>query len=296
MIQSIRLHNFQLHEDREIELGRFCTTLRGASRVGKSSILRALRWLVFNRPSGSDFIRHGTKGTRVSVIADGRKVSRVKGEKNLYVLDGKKLAAFGAGVPEAISNLFNLSPANFASQHDTPFMLLSSPPEVSRELNAVVNLDLIDRVMGRAAAQVRKAASAVEFSKNRLKGAREARDRLAWVREAEADLNTLEALERKAGEGREKRTGLAQTLEKVKVVEEDCRNAAKAELGALAVLETGRKALKLEERASILRGLLEAIATKDKELAETDKNLEKVATELDKFKSCPVCGKPMNGE
>ena len=59
MIQSIRLINFQSHKDSFIEFSPNDTVLIGTSNSGKTAVLRALDWILKNRPLGTSFIRHG---------------------------------------------------------------------------------------------------------------------------------------------------------------------------------------------------------------------------------------------
>lgn len=295
MIQSIKLRNFQVHESFDLELDPGCTTLIGASRRGKSSVLRGLRWLAFNRPAGNAFVRHGEEGCRVAVKVDGKKITRSKdGNGNLYAVDGKKLAAFRTGVPEEIAKLLNLSELNFANQHSNPYWLLSSPSEVSRELNAVVNLDLIDRAMGKVAGFVRKAKGEAEHVRNRLKAAKEDRSRLAWVKEAEGNLNRVQALFDATYENRLKRSRLASLLEKVKVHGETVQAASNAVLGGKKAVLKGLEAKETLGRAEKLRNLLAGVQEREAERTETAIELEKLILELATVKTCPVCRKPMN--
>jgi DNA repair exonuclease SbcCD ATPase subunit len=52
MIKRIEIKNFQAHKNTEIDFDPGVNVISGASDAGKSSIFRALLWVITNRPSG----------------------------------------------------------------------------------------------------------------------------------------------------------------------------------------------------------------------------------------------------
>jgi hypothetical protein len=159
---SIELEDFQAHQNRLIEFSPTITTIRGRTDAGKSAILRALRWVCQNNMAGDDFVREGTKRATVSLrVAHDKKVSEIVRSKNLggasntYSLDGEDYKAFGQGIPSDIAALLSLNDINFQSQHDSPFWFAETAGEVSRRLNAVIDLSVIDTTLFNVAAEVR---------------------------------------------------------------------------------------------------------------------------------------------
>ena len=75
MLERIELHNFQCHKDLEIKFGKI-TTLVGPSDSGKTTVLRALKWLFFNSEKTKQICRRGETEVSVSVVVDGRKITR----------------------------------------------------------------------------------------------------------------------------------------------------------------------------------------------------------------------------
>lgn len=57
-IDSIEIKNFQSHKNTIINFTDGLNAIIGASDVGKTAIIRALRWVLYNEPKGSDFITH----------------------------------------------------------------------------------------------------------------------------------------------------------------------------------------------------------------------------------------------
>lgn len=157
----------------EVELSPTITSLQGPTDVGKSSVLRALRWACLNDLAGNDFIQEGADAAAVMVtFVSGEKqhtVTRSKGAReNLYGLNGDKYRSFGAGVPESIAALLDLNEINFQGQHDAPFWFNETAGEVSRRLNAVIDLSIIDQVVGRTAGEIRNASERVDVCQERL--------------------------------------------------------------------------------------------------------------------------------
>lgn len=192
MLERIELRNFQRHRRLAVDLGPV-TCFVGDNGAGKSSVLRALRWACLNEPPGDWMITHGKTRTRVTLHVDSRVLVREKGTNNLYVLDGEEYKAFGTGVPDEIANLVNVNYLNFQSQLEPVFWFADTPGKVSRELNAVVNLDIIDDTLSRAGSLVRDANARVEACAVEADRAAKARSALEWVPGA------VEAFERLSG-------------------------------------------------------------------------------------------------
>jgi exonuclease SbcC len=199
-IKALTLQNFQAHRLTKLELSPTVTTIIGPTDRGKSAIMRALRWVALNDPSGKAFIRHGKKQASVSVFLGGSKAitrHRSRGGVNTYTLTrkGRKSGykAFGAGVPDAVVKALKLHPINFQSQHDSPFWFSDTPGAVSRKLNMVINLSLIDRVQSDIGAKLRKAKTAVEVSRETLREAKAAKAELEYVPKMHAAYSAIEA-------------------------------------------------------------------------------------------------------
>lgn len=171
------------------------TTIVGPSDAGKSAIVRALRLAALNRPNGALFVRHGTKACEVTVTTDKGTVVRKKGKGvNSYTVDGKVYAAFGNGVPAEVETVLNLSPDNFQRQLDLHFWFADSGGQVSRKLNEIVNLDLIDKSLAKAASAVRTADEKYESVKSEYLTAKREVWRLKWVERIGKELTQVERL------------------------------------------------------------------------------------------------------
>lgn len=196
MIRRLTIQNFQCHKALDLELDPTVNVIVGSSDVGKSAVLRALSWLVFNKPAGDTFLRTGARQVSVAVRCSRGTVKRIRGpHRNVYRVNGKRMKAFGSEPPPEVLDLLRLGPVNFQRQYDSPFWFGLTAGEVSRQLNAVVDLGVIDQTLASLASSLRRWKFAAEDGAGRLAKAQAARHRLAEVRNMAADFKKLEQLE-----------------------------------------------------------------------------------------------------
>ena len=144
-IQSIKIENFQSHKDTELDLSPGVNVIIGVSDSGKSAIIRALKWITFNRPLGEAFRSSWGGITKVTMELEKHQVIRLKeGVKNVYKTDGHSFHAIGTDVPDEIKQRIGLDQVNFQGQIDPHFMFTLSPGDVAEYLNKLVGLKKID--------------------------------------------------------------------------------------------------------------------------------------------------------
>lgn len=182
MLTKARFRNFQKLTDLTVRFGPRVTVLVGATEAGKSTALRALQFVFFSKWKPA-YHRHGKTTTTSEVWIDGHRVVRRKGKGvNSYTLDGKKLSAVGkGGVPPEVAALFGLTPANVQSQLDPPFWFMETPGTISKKLNKIVNLELIDETQARASAGCREAEHAVRAAKQLVQAAANRLKETEWI-------------------------------------------------------------------------------------------------------------------
>lgn len=198
MIQSLRVEGFQSHHDSHLEFHPGVNVIVGPSDSGKSSIIRAIRWVAKNLPAGDDIITHGRKGAKVTLKVDGDDVVRDRSStRNVYILDGKPLGSIGQGVPDEVTNLLNLSPFTFQMQMDAPFLLSSSSGEVARTLNRTVQLEDIDLSTKNIASMEREIKGQVQNITSNLAPLEVELQQLACVDELEAGVQECMVMNRR---------------------------------------------------------------------------------------------------
>jgi len=147
MIESLKLVNFQTHKKSLFEFSPGINVITGKSDEGKSSVIRALYWLLFNKPSGNEFINWNAKKCIVTSVINGHEIVREKsnGGTNKYIVDGDDFNATRTDVPEQVTELTKITHTNIQMQDDPYFMLSLNSGDVGRKLNEVVGLNQIDK-------------------------------------------------------------------------------------------------------------------------------------------------------
>ena len=162
-IKRLRLRNFQSHRETDFEFTPGLNIIVGPSDQGKSAIVRALRWLVYNEPRGTGFIRVGETRCEVRVeLSNGVAVERIRDESsrvNRYILEvpGEEVLVFerfNKEVPLEVRKALDISKLvidrdraveiNLASQLEAPFLLEESGTTRSKILGRMANLHIID--------------------------------------------------------------------------------------------------------------------------------------------------------
>lgn len=201
-LQKLLIKGFQKHTNTKIKLGPYITTITGATDIGKSSVIRALYWLAMNKPGGIDFISWGEKTASVSIQANDKRITRLKGKStNKYkIKDGKDVQvfeAFKSEIPPDITKNLNMNELNFQWQFDAPYWLSCSAGEVSRQLNQIIDLGVIDDTLAKLSSGVRRAKAEIEVSKARHEECQTKVRNLKYVDEMKEEFEAIERIQKK---------------------------------------------------------------------------------------------------
>ena len=202
MIKSIHIRNFQSHENTSLDLHKGVNVIIGRSDSGKTAVLRALRWLITNRPAGEEFRSDWGGDTIVRVNVDGDSIDRAKSTReNAYykTVDGDRIQfkAMGQGVPDEIAAALNMHAVNMQSQMDSPFLLSDdwSPGRVAEYLNEVSGLAVIDKATAAINAKVRQANAQLADEEMRLVDLRKQAENFDYVNELDIRVKAIEDMQ-----------------------------------------------------------------------------------------------------
>lgn len=227
MIRSIKIQNFQSHENTKLEFCNGVNIIVGPSDSGKTAILRALNWLVNNRPMGDDFRSNWGGDTLVRLETDmDLVIDRIKSDKdNCYILhtDEEEIdfKAAGRDVPEDIKQILNLDPINLQFQLDGPFLLSKSAGEVAKYLNQIIKLDSIDSSLSSVNRRIKNQAGEIANFQTNLSSLKDELEEFVWIEKAEAELENLESLDRDCGWLAEEIDHINRTLKQIESVNEE---------------------------------------------------------------------------
>jgi hypothetical protein len=162
MIQSIHIQNFQSHADTRIELAPGVNVITGETNNGKTSVLRAIKWVTQNRPRGDSMLtrqpktgktKPQPKPCRVTITTERGEVSRIR-EKgfNGYVLrvgdaPERRFEDVGASVPPEVLEVLNLGDVNVQEQLADFFLIKQSGGQVSKYVSGLLGFEVVDKAL-----------------------------------------------------------------------------------------------------------------------------------------------------
>ena len=232
MIKSIHLLNFQNHRDTRLDFTEGVNAIVGFSDSGKTAVMRALNWVISNKPSGAEFQSHWGGETSVTIVlTDGQSIKRVRGKTaNEYWLGDQCFKAFGQDVPQEIQSAFRLTDINQQSQMDSPFLLGDgwNSGEVAQYLNKVVRLDSIDRATSHVRKALLSAAQELKAEEVRLNSVQEALEKLGYLDAMQADVEALEIIAAEQAARRSRRQALQVIEDRVAAQQAKIRELSKA--------------------------------------------------------------------
>ncbi|MCP4648718.1 MAG: AAA family ATPase [PVC group bacterium] len=300
-LKSIELGNYQSHKSTKLDFSEGINVIIGDSKSGKTSILRGIRSVKDNKPTGLSYNSYWNRDKKkrpvkehyASLFFDDVSIVRLKGkDRNDYILDDDVFEAVGKGAPpEEITEALNITDVNFQKQFDQPFLLNESSAEIGRFFNKIVNLDLSDTILAKAEKDRRDTASSIEKTREELESGREELKRYDWIDEAELMIEEYEELERDLRERsivavdvREKRSRLQ---EHKKDLEEFNRTPfEEIELLLSEIEETDQEVLELQQKSEAVKSKWETSRKYKKELKQIgDIQFEKIYKILDKIDS-----------
>lgn len=179
LINSVEIKNFQVHEHKVINFTKGLNTITGESNTGKSAIIRAIIWCLYDKPSGNGFIRTGKKSCSVKVeLSNGYIIERKRSRSSsgTYILtkpDGTstEYKGFSNNVPTDITNAHQMPEVkiagnkyrlNISSQLDVPFLVCSSSNEKLATIGALVDADRADEARGVVLNEKRKLSASIK--------------------------------------------------------------------------------------------------------------------------------------
>ncbi|PSL51259.1 exonuclease SbcC [Salsuginibacillus halophilus] len=310
-IKKLRLENFQSHEDTTVEMTNGLNVIAGESDSGKTAVIRALRWLLFNQPRGTDFIRSGANVCRVTAdFADGTKIIRERTtSKNSYHItnpDGstEPYESFGARVPAAVIEAHGMQPLavdndetlhlQIAQQLEPPFLIentAGSKAKVIGRISGAHYIDMALRGLNSDTASLKQSIKKEKENEDRLENAlapyenldehkrtlEKARQRFEALQQKEDVLRQLKQHQLKLKELKGIRTSVQKELHDLQFIEEAAPKLENLQLQKQTLLA-------LKQRQSRYQHVQTEQKTwqKTKEKAETALSLEEKAAAIER--------------
>lgn len=274
VIDELHIKNFQSHKETHLKFSAGLNVIVGQSDSGKSAILRALGWVVWNRPTGVAFRSHWADKDHVEVelkLIDGTSIKRVRGTNtNRYILNGSTFNAIGNDVPEEIRKATGIEEVNFQRQLDAPYLLALSPGEVARHFNQMAGLEVIDGTLYWVQKEVKNTEQKVETLRERKAELEQELAQFEFVDELVGWVDGLELLHQQSTALVKNTQELTAKIQRIKELEEVLtvhRKVVRAENQVEDIEKFIQEAEQIEEQSQALEDLI-----KRYEEVETKKN------------------------
>jgi len=201
MIKVLQIEGFQSHNSTEIELSKGLNVIIGSSDSGKSSVIRACKWLFQNRPQGDSFRNNKLKPKdECSVCAIFENDAYILRQKmkglNGYLADDTEYKALRSDVPQDVQDLSLMKEVNLQSQHpnDQYFLLTDSPGQVAKKFNEVAGLAVMDKAMYVINSHVRDGKQHSKVNDNEIDDINIRLKKLDWVTDAVVEAKALDSI------------------------------------------------------------------------------------------------------
>lgn len=296
MITNIKIENFQNHKKTILELDKGINAIIGKSDSGKTAIVRALNWLLTNRPTGDSFINHDSSNVSVSININNHNILRErKNNKNIYKIDKEIYKAFGADVPDDVNKITNFDKINIQYQLDAPFLLSLSPRQISAYINKIVKLDKIDEVLQKAEKIKRYHKNECNQLEKETEELSKKVDNLNWIFKAKKEFHKLLKKQEVYEKEKEKYEILLTSINYIKEIDKEIKeinNKIKLEnkINKLLNKIDNYNELKLEynnlhSNLKEIKKIDLKLNEIDEEIKENEKNYKKLMPNI-----CPLCG------
>lgn len=265
MLEWIRIWNFKIHRKLFLRFDKYVTTIVGKTDGGKSTIIQALLWVFFDRPLGIDFLSWDKKECKVSVCIDGRVITRTKSKSiNKYDIDGKVFKANKTVVPEEVQELLKVDEVNFQLQLDSPFWFMETAGQVSKELNRIIDLGVIDLSLSNINSTVREAKSEVTAYETRLASLTKQKQKEKWIQKADSRLQEIEKVSARVDETNAHIQGLTAHIDSIHTFRGCLKLAKKARKRAKEITVLGQQVTQDRDGVDTLKRIVDHIMRLEK--------------------------------
>lgn len=210
-ITKLTLENFQSHKYTVINFDEGLNSIVGATDSGKTAIFRALKWALYNDPSGDYFIRTGEDYVSVKVeLSNGYTIRRFRSKsKNGYEVindkgESEEFQGIGRTVPEEVIRASNIevvkltqnvdSLINMAEQLDPPFLLSDTPSVRAAAIGKLIGSDVIDTALSHTVNDLRILERDKRRSEETLKTINEDLKGYDYLNDLEKTLDKIEGI------------------------------------------------------------------------------------------------------
>jgi len=271
MLSRLEIENFQSHDHSVLEFDPGVNIIIGSSDSGKSAIIRALKKVTWNKPSGDEMKSHWGGICKIAVLTmENDTVIWQRHKTSLYRLNDTEFKAFGNDVPEEIKNTLQLNEINLQQQLDAPFLLSNSAGEVALHFNKIAHLEKIHIGQKNIEKWLRQVQSDLESNRTQLKEKEQELQKYDYLDKMEKDVEVLEREQEQAISLYNSQSRLKELLKNIEEVEQKLNEKSqilKVEEQVNEILQCYKDLEKLKQEQSQLKEFY-------KDIHEVDNDIE----------------------
>ena len=185
-IKSVRIQDFQNHEDTYFELKSGLNLFTGSSDSGKSAISRSFH-LVFQDYFRKHDVRDGQKNAKITItFQNGDWISRTKGDTNEieYQIEGQEVvkhSRFSKNIPKDVSDFLGYMPKTLsgalplANQEEKFFLITLSDEALPKDVSRLLGIDdleeaasLLGSEVNKISGDIKRVSTEIENTKTKL--------------------------------------------------------------------------------------------------------------------------------
>ena len=217
-IKSIRIQDFQNHEDTFFELKPGLNMFTGSSDSGKSAISRSLHLALLDSFRKYD-VREGQKNAKISITYNnGDWYTRTKGDTNEieYQREGQEVvkhSRFSKNIPLDVTEFLGYMPKTLsgalplANQEEKFFLITLSDEALPKEISRLLGIDdleeaasLLGSDVNKISGDIKKIAGEIENTKAKLEPFEDLDEKIENLNEFKKMITEYEALEKEISE------------------------------------------------------------------------------------------------
>ena len=217
-IKSVRIQDFQNHQDTFFELKPGLNLITGSSDNGKSAISRSLHLAFLDYFRKYD-VREGQKNAKVTItFNNGDWFSRTKGDMNEieYQREGQEVvkhSRFSKNIPTDFTEFLGYIPKTLsgalplANQEEKFFLITLSDEALPKEISRLLGIDdleeaasLLGSDVNKISGDIKKIVGEIESTKEKLKPYEDLDEKIKNLNEFKTMIAEYEALEKEIDE------------------------------------------------------------------------------------------------
>lgn len=290
MIRYFHIKNFQAHHNKKITLSPNVTTVTGDNDCGKTALFRAIEWVCVNKPAGTHFISHGQEKTAVKIVIDNQSVIKRRSRKQptTYQVNEKKLEAAGQSVPNIVEVALNIGRENLQAQHDPPFWFHLTGGQLAKQINKIVDLEIMDKTQSIIQEKARESKSKLKVLQEQESESKQTIESLQWLEEVKRKKSEVVKLIKQKGTQSQGIGILSDLISSIERRQSEIKSLPDFDLEKIdsVMEESGEQRTKILE----LEHLIEDIEEMEMSICQNKEDQKEVEGKLKTVTKCPTCG------